>query len=107
SDILQPNRIDELVESTARPGKRLGECDAFGPVHEREHPGEEYVSERVHNCVKEVVDEKNRNYCCSGMMISSLRVVSRCAGPAGEQDGHANEGDEVLSTSWNEFCQEG
>lgn len=76
-------------------------------MHKGEDLRDEDVSHRMHDRVEHVVDENHRHYGTRRLVILRLGVVCAGSSPACEQQGHANECDEVLRPALQYLGQEG
>lgn len=107
-DILQADRVDELVEGTTSPREELGDGDTFAAVDEWKHFGDEDVGEWHHEVVKAVVDEDESDDRFGGGLVGVVfRVHRRSAGPAREQYRHADVRGQVLASARESVGEKG
>jgi len=68
-------------------------------MDEWEYLGDVDVCEWVHDRVEEIVNKNHPNDSTSRLLVLSFRIISTCTRPTGKNRGHADEGDEILSST--------
>lgn len=104
---LQSNRIDKLVERRPGSGESLRQSDTLGTMHKGKDLGDVNVGHWVHDGVEHVVDKDHGHDGAGCPWILGLGVVGTGACPACEEDGHAAERDQVLSSALEFAGQQG
>lgn len=104
---LQSDRVDELVERRSTPRECLRQADSFRSEHEREHLGDEHISHRMHDRIAQVIDKDHSDDCACSLRVLGFRVIRTGTGPAGEDNRHTGESDQVLRSPRQYLHQEG
>jgi hypothetical protein len=107
ADVVDSDRIHELVEGSGPSGECLRDSNALGSVDEREDFCDEDVCERVHDRVEHVVHEDHAHDSTCSMIIASLSIISASSSPASEDYSHSDEGDQVLCPAAQDLGAEG
>lgn len=104
--VFQPDRVNKGVESCAATSEELQDGNSFRAVNKREHLGNIYVCQWLHDVVAAVEHEDHGNDSDSSRVTTLLGVRSAQAGDDAEGDDHASKGSEVLNTTAHDISKE-